>query len=129
MTWNWAYGPEEMSGSSWVRMKSARSTLNSSAVGRILCASTWPRQMSRTASTYFSSSLIELGKTAEKVFCSAPTDRVVSSPSLRSRLMMTATAEESRPPDSEVPTGTSDCSRRRTASVSRAWYSLAAASS
>ena len=45
ITWNCAYGPEEMSGSSWVRMKSSRSALNSSAVGRILCESTWPVQI------------------------------------------------------------------------------------
>ena len=57
-----------MIGSSWVRMKSSRSALNSSAVGRILCASTCPVQMSRTSSTYFSSSLIDPGKIAEKVF-------------------------------------------------------------
>ena len=72
-----------------------------------------------------SSSFEEFGKTAEKVFCRVPTAlyRSSSGCSRSCRAITAATAEESRPPESEVPTGTSDCRRSRTDSWKRSRYS------
>ncbi len=96
-----------MVGSSCVRTKSVRSSINPSLVGLILCDTTLSPTVWSRSSTYRSSSLSEFGKTAEKVCCRSPTAFVSSACSFMSSAILATTVEESRPPDRAVPIGTS----------------------